>query len=90
MVQVHVGGSQHRSLIAVLRFDQLFRQFGLVMVVNQCQCRHYSLVGYNVLFHEMIPHEIPDSLRTVAVSFLFYHSVESLEKVLLHRDAGTY
>jgi len=66
----------------MLGLNQLFRQFGLVVIVNQRKRGDNHLIGFNVVFDKMVAHEIPNGFRPTSVAFLSDNLIESFKEFL--------
>lgn len=86
MIRVHVRCRQDLPLIVVLCADKLFGKLGLVVMVDQRDGSENDLVCGDLFFDEVIPHQVPDCLRAVAVTLLLDKPVKFREQVLFERN----
>ncbi len=72
----------------MLKPAQLRFQFALVVIIDKHErAEGLAVRGLDVLFDQLLSHDVPDGFRAVRVAFPRNEFVELSEELLLHGDA---
>lgn len=88
MAQVYVHRGDCLEEFAVLEFNQLLCNVGLVVVVDdEYRGDGGSLRVGELLVGKALPYHVADRLRAVCIAFVVYYLVELCQKFAIERDA---
>ena len=87
MIQVDVRSCHYHFMGVMLRLDQLFSEFGLVVVVNHGQGSHHDAVFFHVLRHSVVPYQIANGFRAIFVALLADGAIKPIQQIAFERNS---